>query len=59
LHNVDIYEIKVTNIKSPDNYFIKRDDRTTAAEIFYQQKRKYLFDELVKNMPYTTKNKRY
>jgi hypothetical protein len=39
------------------NYCIKRDDGA-AAEIFHEQKPKYLFVEMVKNIPEENRSKK-
>lgn len=56
LHNISDRKLKVLTVIH--NYFIKRDDGTTAAERFYEQKHKDLFEELVKNMPYAKRSRK-
>ncbi len=56
LHKISDRKLKVLTVLH--NYFIKRDDGTTAAERFYEQKHRDLFEELVKNMPYAKRSRK-
>lgn len=56
LHNISDRKLKVLTVVH--NYFIKRLDGTTAAERFYEQKHRDLFEELVKNMPYAKRSRK-
>ena len=56
LHKISDRKLKVLTVIH--NFFIKRDDDTTAAERFYEQKHRDLFEELVKNMSYAKRSRK-
>ncbi|QNR80125.1 DUF6399 domain-containing protein [Piscirickettsia salmonis] len=56
LHKISDRKLKVLTVLH--NYFIKRDDDTTAAERFYEQKHRDLFEELLKNMPHAKRSRK-
>lgn len=56
LHKISDRKLKVLTVIH--NFFIKRDDDTTAAERFYGQKHRDLFEELVKKMSYARRSRK-
>jgi hypothetical protein len=56
LHKISDRKLKVLTVIH--NYFIKRDDDTTAAERFFEQKHRDLFEELLGSMPYAKRSRK-
>jgi hypothetical protein len=56
LHKISDRKLKVLTVIH--NFFIKRDDDTTAAERFYGQKHRDLFEELVKKVSYAKRSRK-
>jgi hypothetical protein len=57
LHNISDRKLKVLTVIH--NYFIKRPDKTTAAERFFEQKHEDLFEYLVEKMPYPPRSGKF
>lgn len=56
LHNISDRKLNVLTVIH--NYFIQRDDKTTAAERFFKQKHDNLFENLVENVPYSARSRK-